>query len=70
MIGMNRENSLLPTAFLNARGGEVSANFSQWWRVVFQPAALLTLPLTVAVHPSNKPFIYEGFNNLNTDAHK
>jgi hypothetical protein len=36
---------------------------------VFQPAAELTFPLTVAVHPFKKPFIYAGFDNLNTDGH-
>jgi len=30
-------------------------------------AALLALPLTVAVHRLKKPFIYAGFDNLMTD---
>ena len=54
---------------MKASGGKVSANFSQFWQVVFQPAAELTFPLTVAVHSFKKPFIYEGFDNLNTDGH-
>jgi hypothetical protein len=29
----------------------------------------LTVSLTVAVHPFKKPFIYAGFDNLNTDGH-
>jgi hypothetical protein len=66
---MNQENSLYPTAFLNASGGKVSASFSQWWRIVFQLTALLTVSLTVAVHQFKKPCIYNGFNNLNTDGH-
>jgi hypothetical protein len=36
---------------------------------VFQFAARLTVPLTVAVHRLKKPFIYAGFDNLNTDGH-
>jgi hypothetical protein len=64
-----QENSPYPAAFMNASGGKVSANFSQFWQVVFQPAAELTFPLTVAVHPFKKPFIYAGFDNLNTDGH-
>jgi hypothetical protein len=32
-------------------------------------AAILTVPLTVAVHRIKKPFIYKGFDNLNTDGH-
>jgi hypothetical protein len=34
---------------------------------VIQPPAVLTNPLTVAVHHLKKPFIYAGLNNLNTD---
>jgi len=30
-------------------------------------AALLAVPLTVAVHRLKKPFIYAGINNLITD---
>jgi ABC-type glycerol-3-phosphate transport system permease component len=52
---------------VNANGGKVSANFSQWWRVVMALAALLTLPLTVAFLLFKKPFIYAGFDNLDTD---
>jgi hypothetical protein len=54
---------------LNARGGEVSANFNQSWRVVVAHPAGLTFSLTVAVHPFKKPCIYNGFINLNTDEH-
>jgi hypothetical protein len=54
---------------LNASGGKVSASLEQLWRIVLRLAALLTLPLTVAVHPFKKPCIYNGFNNLNTDGH-
>jgi len=35
--------------------------------MVVPSAALLALPLTVAVHRLKKPFIYAGFNNLMTD---
>jgi hypothetical protein len=52
---------------LNASGGKVSANFSQWWRVVFALTVLLTLPLTVAFLLLKKPFIHKGFNDLDTD---
>src|SRR5271170_7530284 len=45
------------------------ASYSQWWRIVFQLAARLTLLLTVAVHPFEKPCICKGFNNLTTDGH-
>jgi hypothetical protein len=34
---------------------------------VIQSTALLTVPLTVAVHRLKKPFIYAGFDNLMTD---
>jgi hypothetical protein len=36
---------------------------------VFQSVAMLTVPLTVAVHRIKKPFVYAGFDNLNTDGH-
>jgi hypothetical protein len=62
-----QENSPYPAAFMNASGGKVSANFSQFWQVVFQPAAGLTFPLTVAVHRIKEPFVYAGSNNLTTD---
>ncbi|MGC9942402.1 MAG: hypothetical protein ABSE48_11230 [Verrucomicrobiota bacterium] len=62
-----QESSPYPAAFMNASGGKVSANFSQFWQVVLQPAAGLTFPLTVAVHRLKKPFIHGGYNNLNTD---
>jgi hypothetical protein len=42
----------------------------QFWRVVKTLAALLTEPLTVAVHRIKKPCIYNGFVNLNTDGHR
>src|ERR1035438_6345822 len=32
-------------------------------------SAILTESLTVAVHARKKPFIYAGFDNLNTDGH-
>jgi hypothetical protein len=32
-------------------------------------AAKLAVSLTVAVHPFKKPFVYKGFDNLNTDGH-
>jgi hypothetical protein len=32
--------------------------------------AMLTVPLTVAVHRIKKPFIYAGFDTLNTDGHR
>jgi hypothetical protein len=35
--------------------------------MVVPSAALLALPLTVAVHRTKKPFIYAGFDNLMTD---
>jgi hypothetical protein len=35
--------------------------------MVIQPAAILAAPLTVAVHALKKPFIYVGFDHLNTD---
>jgi hypothetical protein len=35
--------------------------------MVVPSAALLALPLTVAVHRIKKPCIYAGFNNLMTD---
>ena len=53
--------------FANARCRKVLASSSQLWRVVFQHTALLTFPLTVAVHRIKKPFIYAGSINLNTD---
>jgi hypothetical protein len=31
-----------------------SAEFCQQWRIVLQLSALLTVPLTVAVHPASK----------------
>jgi hypothetical protein len=34
---------------------------------VIQLVALLTVPLTVAVHRLKKPFNYAGINNLMTD---
>ena len=37
---------------------------------MFQPVAMLTVPLTVAVHRIKKPFSYAGFDNLNTDGHR
>jgi hypothetical protein len=37
--------------------------------MVIPSAALLTVPLTVAVHRIKKPCIYNGFDNLNTDGH-
>jgi hypothetical protein len=37
---------------------------------VFQPAAMLTVSLTVAVQRLKKPFIYAGFNNLNTEGNE
>jgi hypothetical protein len=52
---------------LNASGGKVSANFSQWWRVIVALTALLTLPLTVAFPLFKKPFIHAGFDDLDTD---
>jgi hypothetical protein len=47
--------------------GEVSAEACECWRMVVPSAALLALPLTVAVHRIKKPCIYAGFNNLMTD---
>jgi len=35
--------------------------------MVVQLVARLTVPLTVAVHRTKKPFVYAGFNNLMTD---
>jgi hypothetical protein len=58
-----------PPAFLNARGGKVSARLEQLWRIVLPSAPWLTFLLTVAVHRIKKLFIYAGFNNLNTDRH-
>jgi ABC-type glycerol-3-phosphate transport system permease component len=52
---------------VNANGGKVSTNFSQWWRVVMALTVLLTLPLTVAFPLLKKPFIHAGFDNLDTD---
>src|ERR1017187_4401605 len=49
--------------------GRVSANPGELWRIVFASAAKLTVPLTVAVHARKKPFVYTGFDNLNTDGH-
>src|ERR1039457_6172750 len=49
--------------------GRVSANCGELWRIVFPSAAKLTDSLTVAVHARKKPFVYKGFNNLNTDGH-
>ena len=54
---------------MNASGGEVSASSSQFRRVVLPSARLLTLLLTVAVHPFKKPFIHVGFVNLTIDGH-
>jgi hypothetical protein len=34
-----------------------------------ESTAILTFPLTVAVHRIKKPFIYAGFDNLTTDGH-
>jgi hypothetical protein len=50
--------------------GRVLANTGELWRIVFPPAAKLTVPLTVAVHARKKPFVYAGFDNLNTDEHR
>ena len=50
--------------------GEFQWNSADYWRIVSQPAALLAIPLTVAVHRSKKPFIDAGFNNLPTDGHR
>jgi hypothetical protein len=36
------------------------------WRVMIQPAARPTFSLTVAVHPSRKPFRIKAFNKLET----
>ena len=33
-------------------------------------AALLRVPLIVAVHPVKKPFVYKGVDNLNTGGHE
>ena len=38
--------------------------------MVLQLPALLTIPLTVAIHLFKQPFIYKGFNNLTTDGHR
>ena len=32
-----------------------------WWRIDFESAAGLAVPLTVAVHRLKKPFVYAGF---------
>ena len=40
---------------------------AEWRRIVIQSVTMLTVPLTVAVHRTKKPFIYAGFNNLMTD---
>src|ERR1017187_6090306 len=50
--------------------GRVSANSGELWRIVFPAAAKLTVSLTVAVQRLKKPFVYAGFNNLNTDGHR
>jgi len=55
---------------VNARCGKVSASFGQWWRVVLALAALLTFPLTVAVHPFKKPNKINGFIDLTIDGHE
>jgi hypothetical protein len=47
--------------------GEFQRSSAEWWRIVIQSAALLAIPLTVAVHRLKKPFIYAGFDNLMTD---
>jgi hypothetical protein len=56
-------------ALLNARYGEVSASLGQQWRIVFASVALLTVSLTVAVHPSRKPFKHKAFTDLTTGGH-
>jgi hypothetical protein len=68
MFGVIRtgKQSVTP-AMLNASGGKVSASLSQWRQIAGAVAGLLTIPLTVAVHPFKKPFIHAGFINLNTD---
>jgi hypothetical protein len=38
--------------------------------MVYPSAAGLAVPLTVAVDRLKKPFIYEGFDSLNTDGHR
>jgi len=35
--------------------------------MVIPSAVWLTVPLTVAVHRTKKPFVYAGLNNLMTD---
>jgi hypothetical protein len=40
------------------------------WRIVFQPAVLLTVLLTVACLPVKKPFIYAGFDDLITEGNE
>jgi hypothetical protein len=47
--------------------GEFQRSSAELWRIVNPSAALLAIPLTVAVHRTKKPFIYAGFNNLVTD---
>jgi hypothetical protein len=37
---------------------------------VFQPAAMLTVSLTVAFQRLKKPFIYKGFNNLKPEGNE
>jgi Lamin Tail Domain/Bacterial TSP3 repeat/Immunoglobulin I-set domain len=49
--------------------GEFQRSIAELWPIVFQSASLLTVPLTVAVHRIKKPFVYAGFDNLNTDGH-
>jgi hypothetical protein len=49
--------------------GEFQRDTEELWRIVFASAAKLTVPLTVAVHARKKPFVYTGFDNLNTDGH-
>ena len=50
--------------------GEFQRSSAGLWRIVIASAALLAVPLTVAVHALKKPRIDAGFNNLNTDEHK
>jgi hypothetical protein len=64
MIALNQATSPGATAFVNARSGKVSANFSQWWQIVLAIAGLLTVPLTVARPSFKKPFVCKGFMHL------
>src|ERR1700733_7233430 len=57
------------TAFVNARIGKVSASSDKKWRMVLQLPALLTVTLTVAVHPSRRPYVCKASANLTTDGH-